>query len=82
VYIIPALAYIRLIQPSGFSALFGPCILIAYGTGVALALAYANCCCLLLLREIVSCLILLIAVYGIVGTYYAAYNIAKGQAHH
>ena len=35
VYIIPGLAYIRLMQPSGFKALFGPWLLIVYGAGAA-----------------------------------------------
>jgi amino acid permease len=33
VYIIPGLAYIRLMRPAGFSGLFGPWLLIVYGTG-------------------------------------------------
>jgi hypothetical protein len=36
VYIIPGLAYIRLMKPSGFSGLFGPWLLIVYGSGECL----------------------------------------------
>jgi amino acid permease len=72
VYIIPGLAYIRLMQPSGYKALFGPLLLIVYGTG-----AVPSCARLLHSYLIISPA----AVYGIVGTYFAVYNLSKGQDH-
>jgi hypothetical protein len=82
VYIIPGLAYIKLMQPSGFKALFGPWLLIVYGTGAG-APAQKLCelrpygCCVALFLTL---FVFICAVYGIVGTYYAAYNLS--QAHH
>jgi len=49
VYIIPGLAYIRLMQPSGFKELFGPWLLIVYGTGAGAACNVASVRALFLL---------------------------------
>jgi hypothetical protein len=76
VYIIPGLAYIRLMQPTGFKALFGPWLLIVYGAGAAPRSRDGRAC------APVTLIFSPAAVYGIVGTYFAAYNLSQGQSHH
>jgi amino acid permease len=91
VYIIPGLAYIRLMQPTGLSERFGPWLLVVYGIGMyylisalhcVLFVSFAGVRSVLVKLSFLSPIMFLGAVYGIVGTYYAAYNLALGQAHH